>query len=101
MTLLHFSLKEAIYKALHPHLQRYVGFDEASLELDVDGEARATLHLKEDPPQPLQVELSYLWLVSHVVSIARVSTRARGRRRSGGGRGRGRGASKPAGDDPR
>lgn len=29
-----FSLKEAIYKALHPHVPRYIGFDEAEIGLD-------------------------------------------------------------------
>jgi len=29
-----FSLKEAIYKALHPHVPRYIGFDEADIADD-------------------------------------------------------------------
>ncbi|AKU92035.1 4'-phosphopantetheinyl transferase family protein [Vulgatibacter incomptus] len=41
-----FAIKEAIYKALHPHVNRYVGFAEAEVELDDDvGEARVGLHL--------------------------------------------------------
>ena len=93
LILLHFSLKEAIYKALHPHLNRYVAFDEASLTLRVDGSASVKLHLKEPAPYPLKLELSYLWLVQHVVTIARVGTRSRGRRRSGSNRTRGQGAN--------
>jgi len=38
-----FSLKEAIYKALHPHVPRYIGFDEA--EIATDG--RITMTLRE------------------------------------------------------
>ena len=37
-----FSVKEAIYKALTPHVPRYIGFEEA--EIHVDG--RIELHLK-------------------------------------------------------
>lgn len=37
-----FSVKEAVYKAIHPHLRRFVGFDEAAVELD-DGGASVRL----------------------------------------------------------
>lgn len=43
--LVHFSMKEAIYKALDPFVRRYVDFDEVSLQLDTNGRAAATLHL--------------------------------------------------------
>ena len=37
--LLRFALKEAAYKAIHPHLQRFVGFQEARVTLGGEGEA--------------------------------------------------------------
>jgi len=36
-----FSTKEAIYKALHPHVPRYIGFEEA----EVDEQGQIQLHL--------------------------------------------------------
>lgn len=38
-----FSLKEAIYKALHPHVPRYIGFEEA----EIDPDSRITMTLAE------------------------------------------------------
>ena len=35
---LRFAIKEAIYKAVDPHVRRYVGFTEVELELDGDGD---------------------------------------------------------------
>jgi 4'-phosphopantetheinyl transferase EntD len=29
-----FSLKEAVYKALHPHVPRYIGFEECEIAAD-------------------------------------------------------------------
>jgi len=42
-----FSLKEAIYKALHPHVPRYIGFEEA--EVGLDGHITMTLKAGEGP----------------------------------------------------
>ena len=42
-----FSLKEAIYKALHPHVPRYIAFSEA--EVDADGAIRMHLERGEGP----------------------------------------------------
>jgi 4'-phosphopantetheinyl transferase EntD len=42
-TLLRFALKEAIYKAIDPIVQRYVGFTE--VELDVHDDGQVTVHL--------------------------------------------------------
>ena len=47
-TLLRFSFKEAVYKALHPHVQRFVGFEEALVDPDTDQTARIELTLKEE-----------------------------------------------------
>jgi 4'-phosphopantetheinyl transferase EntD len=45
---LHFSLKEALYKALDPLVGRHVGFQEASLTLLPDGSAEIALALSRD-----------------------------------------------------
>jgi 4'-phosphopantetheinyl transferase EntD len=42
-----FSTKEAIYKALHPHVPRYIGFEEA--EVLADGQIRLHLSHQEGP----------------------------------------------------
>lgn len=43
-----FALKEAIYKAIHPWVQRYVRFEEASVGPIVEGRATVTLDLCGD-----------------------------------------------------
>jgi len=45
-TLLHFSMKEALYKALHPHLHQYVGWQEAEVFPHEDGTFDIELKLK-------------------------------------------------------
>ena len=42
-----FSTKEAVYKALHPHVSRYIGFEEA--EVLADGQIRMHLASDEGP----------------------------------------------------
>jgi 4'-phosphopantetheinyl transferase EntD len=42
-----FSAKEAIYKALDPHVTRYVSFHEVALDRDGRGQLRATLRLRQ------------------------------------------------------
>ena len=44
--LLRFSYREAIYKAIHPHLQRSVDFTEVEVEPHEDGTATVTFQLK-------------------------------------------------------
>jgi enterobactin synthetase component D len=41
--LLRFSLKEALYKALHPFVCRYIGFLEAEVQPVADGTAKVAL----------------------------------------------------------
>ncbi len=41
--LLRFALKEAAYKAIHPHLLRFVGFQEATVRLGEHGAAEVTI----------------------------------------------------------
>ena len=44
--LLRFSLKEAVYKAMHPLINQYVGFQEAEITPKSDGTALVDLNLK-------------------------------------------------------
>lgn len=43
-TLLHFSLKEAVYKAIDPLIQRYIDYQEASIYPTSDGKAEIQWH---------------------------------------------------------
>jgi 4'-phosphopantetheinyl transferase EntD len=68
--LLAFALKEALYKALHPHVKRYVRYDEAailfppSIELHLDGGERFDTELRiDDAP------------AGHVLACVRVTPR--------------------------
>lgn len=69
--LLRFSLKEAIYKAIAPRLQRYIGFDEAHVEIGKDGETNIELKL-ENGPTPAHIEGRYEWLHEGLISTVRV-----------------------------
>ncbi len=69
--LLRFSLKEAIYKAIAPRLQRYIGFDEAFVEIGRDGETNIDLRLENDQT-PVHIEGRYEWLHEGLVSTVRV-----------------------------
>lgn len=44
--LLRFSLKESLYKAMHPLICQYVGFQEVEIEPNADGSALVSFHLK-------------------------------------------------------
>lgn len=44
--LLRFSLKESVYKAMHPLINHYVGFQEAEITPNTDGTATVSLDLK-------------------------------------------------------
>lgn len=69
-----FAVKEALYKALHPHLRRYVRYDEASvvfspdgapaIRLHLDGGARVDTELRVEEPPP-----------GHVLTSVRVTPR--------------------------
>lgn len=69
--LLRFALKEALYKALHPHLYRFIGFQEAAISLDLDGTAEVTLHLDEPAPR-FWVAARYHWLEDRVLAAVRI-----------------------------
>jgi 4'-phosphopantetheinyl transferase EntD len=58
-TLVHFAIKEAVYKAIDPFVERYVRFTEVELDLRSGGEARVTLHLPE--PSVADVHVAAQW----------------------------------------
>jgi enterobactin synthetase component D len=67
--MLRFSLKESIYKAIDPHVRRYVGFHEVSVTLLPDGRAHVETHLARAE----QLEVQGWWSVAqdHVLTTAR------------------------------
>ncbi|MEE2751597.1 MAG: 4'-phosphopantetheinyl transferase superfamily protein [Myxococcota bacterium] len=69
--LLRFAMKEAFYKALFPHVTRYVGFDEAVVEPGLNGDAIIRPHLK-DEEGPFEIEARYYWLSEHVLCAVRL-----------------------------
>jgi enterobactin synthetase component D len=70
--LMTFSIKEAVYKAIHARVQRYVGFQEVEIVLRPDGTAQVRC-LIEREDGPLRVEAHYLWVADHVITTARLS----------------------------
>ena len=70
-TVVRFSIKEAIYKALAPRLQRYIGFEEAAVALHTDGHAEVTLHLASGPV-PSEIHARFTWMDRAVLSTVRV-----------------------------
>lgn len=71
--LLRFSVKEALYKALHPHLRRYVHFDEASVAIGPGDDLGLVLHLRGRAP-PLLAAARFWEREGLVVAEARVTT---------------------------
>jgi len=69
--LLRFSIKESVYKAIDPFLQRYVGFSEASVELGASGSASVRLALK-DRAGPCDVEAWWTEVDDAIVTAVRV-----------------------------
>jgi 4'-phosphopantetheinyl transferase EntD len=65
--LLHFALKEAVYKAIDPYVERYVGFTEVELEF-TDERPRVTLHLPETSVAEVRIEAGWAleerWIVA-------------------------------------
>ena len=59
--LLRFSTKEAVYKALDPYVQRYVGFHECMVFPDLHGGARVQLDLAKGEG-PFYAKARYEWL---------------------------------------
>ncbi len=66
-----FSIKESIYKAIDPYVQRYVGFHEAIVTPDLEGGAQVTLQLKGGEG-PFHVDARYQWLHGRLLTSVRV-----------------------------
>jgi 4'-phosphopantetheinyl transferase EntD len=58
-TLVHFAIKEAVYKAIDPWVQRYVRF--AEVELDVESNGLAHVHLRLPEPVMRGVHVDARW----------------------------------------
>lgn len=81
----HFSIKEAIYKAIDPFARRYVGFREVTVTLppeasSADGrdggiEVAVSPHLDPPPPRPLQIRARVVEFRDHYISSARARLR--------------------------
>jgi enterobactin synthetase component D len=67
--MLRFSLKESIYKAIDPHVRRFVGFQEVGLVLLPDGRAHVETHLERAE----RLEIQGWWSIAqdHVLTTAR------------------------------
>jgi 4'-phosphopantetheinyl transferase EntD len=70
-TLQRFSVKEAVYKALDPFLRRYIGFHEASVQVDLDGQALVALHLPAGDGS-FHVDARTAWVHGRIVSSVRI-----------------------------
>jgi 4'-phosphopantetheinyl transferase EntD len=71
--LLRFSVKEALYKALHPLLRRYVHFDEASVAIGPGDDVGLVLHLRGRAPA-LLAAARFREREGLVIAEARVTT---------------------------
>lgn len=60
---LRFSLKESVYKAMHPLINEYVGFQEAEIEPQPDGTANVRLYLKSGKHETMGLKVSASWRV--------------------------------------
>ena len=70
-TAVRFSVKESVYKALHPFLLRYIGFGEVAVWPEPDGNDRIEPFLR--PLEgPFRFEARHIWLGSRVLSMVRV-----------------------------
>jgi enterobactin synthetase component D len=67
--ILHFSIKEALYKALNPIVGRYVSFQEASVFPHNDGSVRVTLALAKREG-PFRAEARWSEIEGHLLTTA-------------------------------
>ncbi|MCC6245142.1 MAG: 4'-phosphopantetheinyl transferase superfamily protein, partial [Gemmatimonadaceae bacterium] len=72
-TLVHFAIKEAVYKAIDPYVHRYVRFTEVELDLHNDGTATVRLFLPELEHAPVVV--SAIWRLEDTWIIAAAKSR--------------------------
>jgi phosphopantetheine--protein transferase-like protein len=68
LTVVHFALKEAVYKAIDPFVERYVRFTEVELDITAPDAVRVQLHLPEREMADVQVDARYTvddeWIVA-------------------------------------
>ena len=69
-TLIRFSIKESLYKALDPKQKRYISFLEASVHPFQNTNATIALHLAQ-APLPKKAQAQYIWLENHIISTVR------------------------------
>jgi 4'-phosphopantetheinyl transferase EntD len=70
---LHFSIKEAIYKAIDPIVRRYVGFTEVELDIAPDG--GCTVHVVDASRLPVVVDAWWREHDGHWLATARARRR--------------------------
>lgn len=77
-TLVHFAIKEAVYKAIDPFVERYVRFTEVELVVQPNGKAEVTLHLPELRDGTVHVaaywHLEDQWIVAQAYSSRQEQT---------------------------
>jgi enterobactin synthetase component D len=71
--ILHFSLKEALYKAINPLIGRYVSFQEAVVLPVADGSVAVTLNLK-GREGPFRVGARWMEVDGHLLTTAKVES---------------------------
>lgn len=69
--LIRFSIKESIYKALHPLVHRYVDFHEAEVWPDLQGRARVDLRL-ERGEGPFHTDARFEWMYGRLLTSVRL-----------------------------
>lgn len=69
--ILHFSLKESLYKALNPLIGRYVSFQEAIVLPASEGTVAVTLNLKRREG-PFRVDARWVEMDGHLLTTAKV-----------------------------
>jgi phosphopantetheine--protein transferase-like protein len=67
--LIRFSIKESIYKAIDPHVRRYVKFHEAEVTPDLSGSAKVRMFL-EQGEGPFDIQVRYDWLHGRLLTSA-------------------------------
>ncbi len=76
-TAIRFSIKESIYKALHPFLVRYIGFGEVAVWPSPDGIDRVEAFLAPGEDN-FVFDARHYWVESRVLSTVRVRPRTEG-----------------------
>ncbi|MBL0171369.1 MAG: 4'-phosphopantetheinyl transferase superfamily protein [Gemmatimonadaceae bacterium] len=69
-TLVHFALKEAVYKAIDPYVQRYVRFTEVELEIGAHGTAQVRLLLPEPIMRDVRIDAQWRFDGRWIIALA-------------------------------